>query len=70
MVVTEPRELLSLRVPAPMKRQITDYAQCAGISVNAAASLLLAVGLGLDLHQRAGRTAGPVPDPGPVSTPP
>ncbi len=43
MVVTrgEPRESLNLRVPPALKRQVEEYAERAGISVNAAACVLL-----------------------------
>jgi predicted HicB family RNase H-like nuclease len=38
------RESLNLRVPPELKRQVEEYAQQAGISVNAAACVLLAEG--------------------------
>jgi len=41
----EPRESLNLRVPPALKRQVEEHAERAGVSVNAAASLLLAAGL-------------------------
>lgn len=37
----EPRESLNLRIPPALKRQVEEYAQRTGISVNAAATLLL-----------------------------
>jgi predicted HicB family RNase H-like nuclease len=45
MVRDVPRESLNLRVPPDLKRQIEVYAQRIGISVNAAACVLLAEGL-------------------------
>jgi predicted HicB family RNase H-like nuclease len=44
-----PRESLNLRVSPELKRQIEEYAAQTGISINAAACVLLAEGL------RAGR---------------
>ena len=41
----DPRESLNLRVPPALKRQVEEYAERAGISVNAAAILVLAAGL-------------------------
>jgi predicted HicB family RNase H-like nuclease len=41
-LVVEPRESLNLRVPPALKRQVEEYAERAGISVNAAACILLA----------------------------
>jgi predicted HicB family RNase H-like nuclease len=44
VVADEPRESLNLRVPPDLKRQVEAYAKRLGISVNAAASILLAEG--------------------------
>jgi predicted HicB family RNase H-like nuclease len=44
VVVTEARESLNLRVPPEVKRQVEAYAKQLGISVNAAASILLVEG--------------------------
>jgi predicted HicB family RNase H-like nuclease len=41
----DPRVSLNLRVSPEIKRQVEEYAQRAGISINAAASVLLAEGL-------------------------
>lgn len=41
----EPRESLNLRVPPDLKRKIEAHAERMGISVNAAACVLLAEGL-------------------------
>lgn len=40
-----PRESLNLRVSPELKRQIEEYARQTGISINAAASILLSEGL-------------------------
>ncbi|MGW1745741.1 toxin-antitoxin system HicB family antitoxin [Streptomyces sp. NPDC002092] len=39
------RESLNLRVPPDLKRQVEEHADQAGISINAAACILLAEGL-------------------------
>ena len=39
------RESLNLRVPPVLKRQVEEYADKVGISINAAACILLAEGL-------------------------
>jgi predicted HicB family RNase H-like nuclease len=39
------RESLNLRVPPELKRQVEEFADAAGISINAAACILLAEGL-------------------------
>jgi predicted HicB family RNase H-like nuclease len=39
--MAEARESLNLRVPPALKRQVEEYAERAGISVNAAACVLL-----------------------------
>jgi len=44
----EARESLNLRVPPGLKRQVEEWARQAGVSVNAAATLLLAEGLRAD----------------------
>jgi predicted HicB family RNase H-like nuclease len=41
MVRGEPRESLNLRVSPELKRQIEGYADANGVSINAAASVLL-----------------------------
>jgi predicted HicB family RNase H-like nuclease len=41
VVTNESRESLNLRVPPALKRQVEAYAKRAGISVNAAACVLL-----------------------------
>jgi len=41
----EPRESLNLRVAPELKRQVEEYAQRTGISLNAAACVLLAEAL-------------------------
>lgn len=41
----EPRESLNLRVPPDLKRKIEAHAQRMGISINAAACVLLTEGL-------------------------
>lgn len=46
--MTEARESLNLRVPPDMKRQVEAYAERAGISVNAAACVLLTEALRTD----------------------
>lgn len=45
VVANEPRESLNLRVSPDLKRQVEEYARQVGISVNAAACVLLAEGL-------------------------
>jgi predicted HicB family RNase H-like nuclease len=45
ILVVDQRESLNLRVPPELKRQVEEYARRAGISVNAAACVLLAEGL-------------------------
>ncbi|MGK5446615.1 toxin-antitoxin system HicB family antitoxin [Streptomyces radiopugnans] len=42
------RESLNLRVPPDLKRQIEEYADRVGISINAAACVLLAEGLRME----------------------
>jgi len=42
------RESLNLRVPPDLKRQVEEYAERAGISVNAAACVLLGEALRAD----------------------
>lgn len=46
--MAEPRESLNLRVPPDVKRQVEAYAERAGISVNAAACVLLTEALRAD----------------------
>jgi len=46
------RESLNLRVPPELKRQIEEYAAQAGISINAAACVLLAEGLRTERRRR------------------
>ena len=48
VVAKELRESLNLRVPPTLKRQVEEYAERAGISLNAAACVLLAEGLRAD----------------------
>jgi predicted HicB family RNase H-like nuclease len=43
--VSEQRESLNLRVPPDLKRQVEEYAARLGISVNAAACVLVTEGL-------------------------
>jgi predicted HicB family RNase H-like nuclease len=54
MVVTKgaPRESLNLRVSPELKRQVEAYAATTGISVNAAASVLLAEALRTERRKR------------------
>lgn len=54
MVVAKgaPRESLNLRVAPELKRQIEAYAARTGISVNAAAAVLLAEGLRAERRRR------------------
>jgi hypothetical protein len=47
-----PRESLNLRIPPELKRRIEGYAAQAGISINAAACLLLAEGLRAEGRRR------------------
>ncbi|RZB19531.1 toxin-antitoxin system HicB family antitoxin [Streptomyces sp. F001] len=47
------RESLNLRVPPDLKRQIEEYAHRAGISINAAACVLLADALRLERRRKA-----------------
>lgn len=46
------RESLNLRVPPALKRQVEEYAEQAGISINAAACLLLGEGLRAEDRRR------------------
>ena len=48
----DPRVSLNLRVSPDIKRQVEEYAQRAGVSVNAAASVLLAAALRADRGKR------------------
>lgn len=41
----EPRESLNLRVPPDLKRRVEAYADANGVSINAAACVLLTKGL-------------------------
>lgn len=41
----EERQSLNLRVPTALKRQVEEYAQLKGVSINAAAILLLGEGI-------------------------
>jgi predicted HicB family RNase H-like nuclease len=54
LVVTEGvrRESLNLRVVPELKRQIEEYARKTGISINAAAAVLLAEGLRAERRKR------------------
>jgi antitoxin component of RelBE/YafQ-DinJ toxin-antitoxin module len=52
MVVAEKRESLNLRVLSPLKRQVEAVAARLGISVNAAAAVLLADGLRADRRKK------------------
>jgi predicted HicB family RNase H-like nuclease len=52
MVVAEVRESLNLRVPPEVKRQVEAYARQRGISVNAAACVLLAEALRAERRKR------------------
>jgi predicted HicB family RNase H-like nuclease len=52
MVVATVRESLNLRVPPEVKRQVEAYARLKGISVNAAACVLLAEGLRAERRKR------------------
>ena len=45
MWLEERRESLNLRVPPGLKRSVEEYAQLKGVSVNAAAILLLTEGI-------------------------
>ncbi|MFI0372795.1 toxin-antitoxin system HicB family antitoxin [Actinomadura sp. 1N219] len=47
-----PRESLNLRVPPALKRRIEEYAEEAGVSINAAACLLLGEGLRTEDRRR------------------
>ncbi|MEU7416705.1 toxin-antitoxin system HicB family antitoxin [Streptomyces antibioticus] len=47
------RESLNLRVPPELKRQIEEYAHRAGISINAAACVLLADALRVERRRQA-----------------
>lgn len=47
-----PRESLNLRVPPELKRQIEEHAAQSGVSINAAACLLLAEGLRTEERRR------------------
>jgi predicted HicB family RNase H-like nuclease len=53
VVDNEPRESLNLRVPTDLKRRVEEYARQFGISVNAAACVLLAEALRVE--QRRGK---------------
>ncbi|MEV5004587.1 toxin-antitoxin system HicB family antitoxin [Streptomyces sp. NPDC093064] len=46
------RESLNLRVPPDLKRQVEEYAHRAGISINAAACVLLAEALRLERRSK------------------
>ncbi|WP_406422662.1 type II toxin-antitoxin system HicB family antitoxin [Streptomyces sp. NBC_00873] len=46
------RESLNLRVPPDLKRQVEEYADEAGISINAAACVLLADALRLERRRQ------------------
>jgi predicted HicB family RNase H-like nuclease len=46
------RESLNLRVPPELKRQVEEYAKVKGVSVNAAATLLLAEGIRAEGRRR------------------
>lgn len=48
----EVRESLNLRIPASLKRQISDYADDSGVTINAAATLLLAAALKAERRRR------------------
>ncbi|MBA9007552.1 toxin-antitoxin system HicB family antitoxin [Thermomonospora cellulosilytica] len=48
-----PRESLNLRVPPELKRRIIEYAEQVGISINAAAVVLLTEGLRAEERRRA-----------------
>jgi len=48
----DPRESLNLRVSPDLKRQVEAYAKRTGISVNAAASVLLAEALRAERRKR------------------
>lgn len=54
MVVTRgmPRESLNLRVDPELKRRIEEYARQRGISINAAAAVLLDEGLRAERRRR------------------
>ncbi|MEV0116440.1 toxin-antitoxin system HicB family antitoxin [Streptomyces sp. NPDC050844] len=47
------RESLNLRVPPDLKKQVEEYAHRAGISINAAACVLLADALRLERRRRS-----------------
>ncbi|WP_165959102.1 toxin-antitoxin system HicB family antitoxin [Actinomadura sp. KC345] len=53
MIRGAPRESLNLRVPPALKRRIEEYAERAGISINAAACLLLDGGLQAEERRRS-----------------
>ncbi|WP_158088779.1 toxin-antitoxin system HicB family antitoxin [Thermoactinospora rubra] len=52
MVRGAPRESLNLRVPPELKRQIEEYAAQTGISINAAACVLLGEALRTEQGKR------------------
>ncbi|MET9916811.1 toxin-antitoxin system HicB family antitoxin [Streptomyces sp. NPDC006435] len=47
------RESLNLRVPPDLKRQVEEYADAAGISINAASCILLAEALRMERRRKA-----------------
>jgi hypothetical protein len=53
--VAEAKESLNLRVTPALKRQVEEYARGLGISVTAAASVLLAEGLRAERRKENGR---------------
>jgi len=52
VIAGAPRESLNLRVPPELKQKIEAYAQAAGVSINAAACLLLAEALRIEGRKR------------------
>lgn len=52
VVIGAPRESLNLRVPPELKTEVEAYAQVKGVSVNAAAILLLGEGLRAERRRR------------------
>ncbi|WP_157987113.1 toxin-antitoxin system HicB family antitoxin [Streptomyces atratus] len=53
MVRGDRRESLNLRVPPDLKRQVEEYADETGISINAAACILLAEALRVEWRRKA-----------------
>jgi len=47
-----PRESLNLRVPPELKQQVDEHAEVKGVSINAAAILLLAEGLRVERRRK------------------